>query len=346
MGLVNLRKQQSTRSLEWLQEHGICADNLREGVSKIPQAGRGAFATRFLKRGAIVAPLPLIHMPSRERLEMFQPDFSVENVVNKTKAVGQQLLVNYCFGHRHSTMLLCPYGLLTGLINHARTPNVMLRWSDPKRSAHAPEWLNKTVEEFAEFKFSVLSMELVAIRDIEPDEEVVLDYGEEWEAAWNAHVASWSPVEGASSHELASELNEGNDTKILRTVFEQFEDPYPDAVHIRFDLAFSKGNWKEFWMEDWKNGTLLQRTMTWDSDVAQCDILSIRHDDDGNTFYNTIYWNDELEEHEKVQGVPREAFVFRENPYTADYLQQNVFRHDIRIPDEMFPDSWKNQLSQ
>ncbi|KAI2497405.1 hypothetical protein MHU86_17116 [Fragilaria crotonensis] len=137
-------------------------------------------------------------------------------------------------------MLLCPYGLLTGLINHARTPNVKLRWSDPKRSAHSPEWLNKTVEEFAEVKFSVLSMELVAIRDIEPDEEVVLDYGEEWEAAWNAHVASWSPVKGASSHELASELNEGNDTKILRTVFEQFEDPYPDAVHIRFDLAFSK----------------------------------------------------------------------------------------------------------
>ncbi|KAI2504645.1 hypothetical protein MHU86_9755 [Fragilaria crotonensis] len=95
-----------------------------------------------------------------------------------------------------------------------------------------------------------------------------------------------------------------------------------------------------------ENGTLLQRTITWDSDVAQCDILSVRHDDDGNTFYNTIYWNDELEEHEKVQGVPREAFVFRENPYTADYLQQNVFRHDIRIPDEMFPDSWKNQLSQ
>ncbi|KAI2504643.1 hypothetical protein MHU86_9753 [Fragilaria crotonensis] len=166
MGLVNFRKQQSTRSLEWLQEHGICADNLREGVSEIPQAGRGAFATRFLKRGAIVAPLPLIHVPSRERLEMFQPDFSVENVVNKTKAVGQQLLVNYCFGHRHSTMLLCPYGLLTGLINH-RTPNVKLQWSDSAKFT-CPEWLNKTIEEFAKHKFAVLSMELVALRDIEP----------------------------------------------------------------------------------------------------------------------------------------------------------------------------------
>ncbi|KAI2504644.1 hypothetical protein MHU86_9754 [Fragilaria crotonensis] len=182
MGLVNLRKQQSTRSLEWLQEHGICADNLR-GCLRDSSGWTRCICDQVSEKGAIVAPLPLVHILIRKRFEMFQPDFSVGNVVNKTTAVGQQLLINYCFGHRHSTMLLCPYGLLTGLINHARTPNVKLRWSDPKRSAHSPEWLNKTVEEFAEVKFSVLSMELVAIRDIEPDEEVVLDYGEEWEAA-------------------------------------------------------------------------------------------------------------------------------------------------------------------
>ncbi|KAI2497402.1 hypothetical protein MHU86_17113 [Fragilaria crotonensis] len=284
MGLVNFRKQQSTRSLEWLQEHGICADNLREGVSEIPQAGRGAFATRFLKRGAIVAPLPLIHVPSRERLEMFQPDFSVENVVNKTKAVGQQLLVNYCFGHRHSTMLLCPYGLLTGLINHARTPNVKLQWSDSRRSSHAPEWLNKTIEEFAKHKFAVLSMELVALRDIEPDEEVVLDYGEEWEAAWDAHVASWSPVEGAASYVSSSELNEGNETRILRADYQQFSKPYPKTVHIRFDLAFAKENWKA----DWESGALLNHTLAWDADVAQCTVLSVRRDNDGNTLQHCV----------------------------------------------------------
>ncbi len=342
IGLINLRKQQSTRSLEWFQEHGICGDNLREGISKIPQAGRGAFATRFLKRDTIIAPLPLIHVPSRKRLEMFPPDFTVKKVVNKTKAVGQQLLVNYCFGHRDSTMLLCPYGLLTGLINHAKTPNVKLRWSDPKRSAHSPEWLNKTIEELAEQKFSVLSMEFVALRDIEADEEVVMDYGEEWEAAWNAHVASWSPDEEAASYVSSSELNEGNETTILRTVFQQFTDPYPDVVYIGFDLAFSTGDWKE----GWKDGTSMERTTVWDKEFATCDVLSIGYNDDGNAFYTTIYWNDESGKYEKVQGVPREAFVFRDNPYTADYLQHNVFRHDIRIPEDMFPDLWKNRLNQ
>ncbi len=344
MGLINLRKQQSTRSLEWFQEHGICGDNLREGISEIPQAGRGAFATRFLKRDTIVAPLPLIHVPNRKQLQMFQP-VTDEKVINKAKPVGQQLLINYCFGHRDSTMVMCPYGLLTGLINHARTPNVKLRWSNPKRSTHSPEWLNKSVEELAEQKFSVLSMELVALRDIEPDEEVVMYYGEEWEAAWKAHVASWTPGEGASSHVSSSELNESNETTILRTVFQQFTDPYPDTVHIRFDVTFSTGKWKEDWEDEWKNGTLMQLALKRDADLTTCDVLSISHDDDGNTFYKTIYWDDESETHEMVQGVPREAFVFRDNPYAADYLQHNVFRHDIRIPDELFPDSWKNSLT-
>jgi hypothetical protein len=342
MGLINLRKQQSTRSLEWLQEHGVCGDNLREGVSKIPQAGRGAFATRFLKRDTIVAPLPLIHVPSRKQLEMFQPDFTAKKVVNNTEAVGQQLLINYCFGHRDSTMLLCPYGLLTGLINHARTPNVKLRWSDPKRSTHSPEWLNKTVEELAEQKFSVMSMELVALRDIEPDEEVVMDYGEEWEAAWNAHVASWSPGEEAASYVSSYELNEGNETKIFRVNFQQLANPYPNNVHIRFDLAFAEENWKE----SWEDGTLLRDKMKWDEDLAQCTVLSTSKDGDGNTVYTTVYWNEESGESGMIRGVPRKAFVFRDNPYTADYLQHNVFRHDIRIPDDMFPSSWKNQLTR
>lgn len=31
-----------------------------------------------------------------------------------SKPIGQQLLLNYCFGHSSSSMLLCPYGHETG----------------------------------------------------------------------------------------------------------------------------------------------------------------------------------------------------------------------------------------
>ena len=335
MGLVDLRKLQSTRSLEWLEEHGTCGDNLREGLSEIPQAARGAFATRFMKKDSIVAPLPLVHVPHRKRLEMFRPDVRVGKVVNRSKADGQQLLINYCFGHRDSTMLLCPYGLLTGLINHARNPNVKIRWSDPKRSGHSPEWMNKTVADFAELSYAVLSMELVALRDIEPDEEVVLDYGEEWETAWNAHVTSWTPVEGAASYISALDLNE-DDESVLKTEFQQFTDPYPNNVHIRFDVTFAKeDNWAEF-----------HHLPTRDTDLVRCDVLSMHQGDDGEISYTTVYLDDDDEEYTKVEGVPRDAFVFRDNAYTGDFFQHNVFRHDIRIRDEIFPESWKNLLTR
>ena len=41
----------SIRDLEWLQKHGRCMDNIRDGVSQIPHAGRGAFARRFISKG-------------------------------------------------------------------------------------------------------------------------------------------------------------------------------------------------------------------------------------------------------------------------------------------------------
>ena len=50
------------RTKEWLDANGKCMDNIRPGLSSIPQAGRGAFANRFVSAGNVVLPLPLIHL--------------------------------------------------------------------------------------------------------------------------------------------------------------------------------------------------------------------------------------------------------------------------------------------
>eukprot|EP00978_Attheya_sp_CCMP212_P035034 scaffold150354_cov55-Attheya_sp.AAC.1 len=57
------------RSVEWLKENGKCLDNIKAGNSTIPEAGRGAFATRFIPKGSIIAPGPLIHTPDRKMFE-------------------------------------------------------------------------------------------------------------------------------------------------------------------------------------------------------------------------------------------------------------------------------------
>lgn len=47
-GIYESEMWQSTRSLEELERSGKCLDNIRNGKSSIPSAGRGAFAARFI----------------------------------------------------------------------------------------------------------------------------------------------------------------------------------------------------------------------------------------------------------------------------------------------------------
>jgi hypothetical protein len=44
----------------------------------------------------------------------------------------------------------------------------------------------------------------------------------------------------------------------------------------------------------------------------------------------------------KLEKVPIEAFTFVHTPYASDMHLPNVFRHAIMIPDEIFPEKWKN----
>jgi hypothetical protein len=63
----------SIRDISWLEENGQCMDNIKVGQSENPDAGRGAFANRFIPEGGLVAPAPLIHIPKWDYLKMFKP---------------------------------------------------------------------------------------------------------------------------------------------------------------------------------------------------------------------------------------------------------------------------------
>lgn len=341
--LFEHRVEQSERSLKWLEKNGICMDNIREGPSTIPQAGRGAFATRDLAKDSAIAPLPLIHVTERKRLDMYELTPSQEEQFNKNNITSKQLLLNYCFGHRQSTLLLCPYGMLTALVNHGskQRANVKLQWSVPARSSHDPTWLNMSVKDLKAKKISGLSMELVALRDIKEGEEVLLDYGDEWEAAWTRHINSWKPLNDAANYVSGEDMNVDADTKILRTEFEQMHDPYPANVQVMFDDGF---RYKRKWQRHKRN--LLGFKKDNEGGLYKCDILNRTEDEEGRVLYTVVYTDEEEEEEAdrdtRVAGVPREGFEFKDRAYTADFLQHNVFRHDMRVPDSLFPEAWKN----
>lgn len=112
--LRDLRIQQATQSLEWLQEYGTCGDHIYGSTSTMEQAGRGAFASRDLPQGTIVAQLPLIHITNRSRLNMYYFESGPGSRLLDPRP--PQLLLNYCYGNSNSTILLCPYGPIVNYV--------------------------------------------------------------------------------------------------------------------------------------------------------------------------------------------------------------------------------------
>jgi hypothetical protein len=164
------------RSLDWLFQNGMCLDNMESNWSDV--AGMGAFATRPIPRGSLVAPAPLIHM-HRDHLAVLITD---RHDVTKILWRGHRLLLNYCYGHPSSSLILFPYSPVVNFINHSsEKPNVKLQWSS---KMSRKEWLHSTTDEVLQNDHSAgLMMEFVALRDIDVGEEILYDYGPAFEQA-------------------------------------------------------------------------------------------------------------------------------------------------------------------
>lgn len=230
-GTAYIHYDRSQRPLEWLAENGMCMDHLEIRTSNIPQAGRGAFARRNMKAGTVVGPAPAIHVP-RSLLSMRPTEYGSGHpeIDADANPNHHQLILNYCWGHRHSSVVLCPYGSVTSTINHSRDKaNVRLQWNQ-KLTQH-PEWLSMPVKEWVNDMHAGLMLDFVATRDIHEGEEILIDYGEEWEAAWASHVKSWTPPKRADSYVDAVHRNEQE--VVLRTVREGHDDETYTRLHCR-----------------------------------------------------------------------------------------------------------------
>ena len=156
------------RSVNWIVRNGKCLDshfNIQK--STIPKAGLGTFALRKIKKGEMIAPATLVHISDKESLNMFNrtPDPDTVDFVKfdkrpKTEVerpIGKQMLMNYCFGHRDSSVVLCPT-ITAAAMNHCsnRTrwggqctksgANAGYRWPQDW-SPETKEWLQLSYEE-------------------------------------------------------------------------------------------------------------------------------------------------------------------------------------------------------
>jgi hypothetical protein len=152
-------------------ETAVCLDGLT--AKKSERAPLGAFATKKYEKGDALVRGPAMHL---HRSELY----------NKTADKHEELL-NYCFGHKDTDLLLLPYMPVVHSINHDdKDPNVVVEWDMPDRDVRSVLSRPATqVPAFAGGEDPALYLKYTALRDIQPGEELTMDYGPEWKRAWD-----------------------------------------------------------------------------------------------------------------------------------------------------------------
>ena len=349
-------RQQSKKPLEWLQRYGRCCDHIKPGVSTIPQAGRGAFASRDLPKDTVVAYSPLIHVglegeklfniPYGSKDPEYIPELDVDGkeIDDGGGYEMQDLVINYSFRHPESTLTLTPYGCMVNYINHATKgkyePNVKLVWPDEEMVAHKPDWLYKNVTTLRNTLDKIgLSLDYVAIRDIKEGEEILLDYGAEWEAAWRKHVVAWEPMEDSEEYVHSSEWPQDEP---LRTIDELDQgNHYPDNLETMCVQSYKQHpqTGAYIWLP------VLRST----NDRVPCAVLQRQDAKETNkTLYRVeMYLGPEEEGGEEqvmeVDMVPHTQIFLTDRVKSADWHMPNTFRHPIGLPDDIMPAVWKNK---
>jgi hypothetical protein len=344
----------SRHNVSYLREHGSCMDYLHVQPSTIAVAGRGTFSTRFLPSGSVVAPVPLIHLRDKSAMDMYPGAGSASRARGRhpdDSPIHQQLLLNYCYGHRESTLLLCPYGVVSSLVNHALpfnttttttsasnvpTANVKIEWSR-KMSSHL-EWREQPISQWGHLYQAGLAFDYVALRDIQKGEEILVDYGADWQRAWDEHVANWRPVE-----RLVDVLNQNVNSVI------------PTEQEWTWSMGDPNDNKQAVNLWCYNMYREMQGLKLASDDAYPCKVV-LRLGNDANAIYTAelvyrkqrVDSDDEMCEEffdEVLWMLPRDAFSYGgvyERFDTREYIVPGTFRHPLGIPDDIMPDAWKN----
>mmetsp|Transcript_1295 Transcript_1295/g.1673 ORF Transcript_1295/g.1673 Transcript_1295/m.1673 type:complete len:214 (+) Transcript_1295:2905-3546(+) len=208
-------------------------------------------------------------------------------------------------------------------------------------------------------KYSLIVLEIVATRDIEVDEEVFIDYGIEWEEAWNVHIRDWrSPCD--NSHVLSSKaIRLMNDDKFNSEFHAWSRSHYTvctidgqnaDLVHLLKDgdgpLYSEEQSLFEYHGIKWDHSGFNYLGPDSASNRKPCLIFSASKEND--TFEVVIFYGSTESPSRRIlqlqQNISAEAIEFIDLPFRSDMHRKEAFRHPIYIPDEIFPRQWKDLL--
>lgn len=203
------RETVSSLPLDYLQTYGICLPHLYSDRSVIPGVGQGVYSTQSFEMGDVIAVSPVVILP-RHSLERLKSETS---------------LINYCISANNSDVALLPLSI-AATVNHGgrSTANVEVSWYDGivrripllSNDTHHSSMQNSTsnnssvgsdkvpdimyganltvrealrqpVADLEKTSHSDLYVIYTASKHIPAGQEILLDYGAEWEDKWMSH---------------------------------------------------------------------------------------------------------------------------------------------------------------
>jgi hypothetical protein len=347
--------------LTFLHETGVCLqDSITVQPSTRPKAGRGAFAKHAITTNQVIGSSPVIHM-DRSQVEiveqqLYDADDTIlpldslrEHGIKYTaERIGLQLLLNYCFGHSDSNVLLLPFAPGVNYINHSKEKaNARIRWL-PKKDQPGSGVFMKTQPAMELFSIPVnnetLTIEYVALTDIAEGDEIFLDYGDAWSNAWADHVSNWKPVDGAENYVYSSDFVKMYGDKSIRTLDEQITNPYPPNLQTACIFHLSDDDITADFIEwsDEEHNDCLRPCHVLDREVSETD---------NETYYSVIVepiLNVEVpsqcgfipDDGLSVVDIPSQKIHIVDKQYASDLHLSNAFRHEIGLPDGFLPSVW------
>lgn len=197
-------------------------------------------------------------------------------------------------------------------------------------------------------------------------DEIFLDYGSGWERAWEKYYSEWvSPKENDSLSSYTSVKDLNDKTERLRTLSELVHTPFPDnvvtgCIYVAdFDQSydhFAPGfNWEDLSNEDILDSFAEDGSkFKWDEvntypKFWPCSIISESAKDNYTVRIFQASWEYDTPWTEKglpmiLTKYPRESIYYFHQQGRSDQFLPRSFRHHLELPDDIFPDQWKNKL--
>ena len=204
-------------------------------------------------------------------------------------------------------------------------------------------------------------IDIVATRDIIPDEEIFIDYGKNWEEAWTEHVKKFRSephcengsigskrVHAMNRDKFNSSYHEWTDSH-FSVCFQDDQSLVSTVYVVAANAEVSDSDKANFNLtSDYEGITTEHEGFNLTRDDSERLPCLIKASSQNSSAFDVIIFMDwsiphELRYAEMIrifEGFPPGNIEFIPKPWKSDLHWAGAFRHPIAMPDHVFPPHW------